>query len=419
MNTKGFTLIELLVVIAIIALLAAILFPVFARAREKSFQTTCLNNQRQIATSILIYAQDNDELLPASATIWQVIGTALPVLTCPSNATKVPVNGYGYSNYCATGGVNGGPKAMGDFSHPTEFLLTADCATASGTNIITTAFDVSKRHMNDFIASFVDGHVALLTAVPTTIISIDPVAYGTFSSPYALTLSSAAFDSVNNSTPVMTLPAACKSMSLNQIGRSGYKVFNWLGAAGNEQGNGSWYTSNLSPVGMTFGINVVNSSTDWQNMWYYCSPFFDDTSLAGTSGVEIQGTTNHPSAGVTYNGWNGFAQAAGIGPNGLAQKTGAQISITVPAGDTAYHTLTVFGMAQMTSSYNRSMAVSLAPTAGFSSYAPAQFKLGDYDELSPVCQFSFTGNVTLSLTALSGDGRADTSRCFIKAIFID
>jgi prepilin-type N-terminal cleavage/methylation domain-containing protein len=48
-NRHGFTLIELLVVIAIIAILAAILFPVFARAREKARQTTCTSNQRQIA----------------------------------------------------------------------------------------------------------------------------------------------------------------------------------------------------------------------------------------------------------------------------------------------------------------------------------------------------------------------------------
>ncbi len=52
----GFTLIELLVVIAIIAILAAILFPVFARAREKARQTTCTSNQRQIAASIAMYA---------------------------------------------------------------------------------------------------------------------------------------------------------------------------------------------------------------------------------------------------------------------------------------------------------------------------------------------------------------------------
>ncbi|MCS7190021.1 MAG: DUF1559 domain-containing protein, partial [Fimbriimonadales bacterium] len=67
MNRKGFTLIELLVVIAIIAILAAILFPVFAQARESARQTQCTNNQKQIATSVMMYVQDYDETFPMSA----------------------------------------------------------------------------------------------------------------------------------------------------------------------------------------------------------------------------------------------------------------------------------------------------------------------------------------------------------------
>jgi prepilin-type N-terminal cleavage/methylation domain-containing protein/prepilin-type processing-associated H-X9-DG protein len=58
---KGFTLIELLVVIAIIAILAAILFPVFAQAREKARQTTCASNLRQLGLSAMMYAQDYDQ----------------------------------------------------------------------------------------------------------------------------------------------------------------------------------------------------------------------------------------------------------------------------------------------------------------------------------------------------------------------
>ena len=67
-SRRGFTLIELLVVIAIIAILAAILFPVFAKAREKARQTSCLSNLRQLGTGLLSYAQDYDERLPAAAT---------------------------------------------------------------------------------------------------------------------------------------------------------------------------------------------------------------------------------------------------------------------------------------------------------------------------------------------------------------
>jgi prepilin-type N-terminal cleavage/methylation domain-containing protein/prepilin-type processing-associated H-X9-DG protein len=74
-KNQGFTLIELLVVIAIIAILAAILFPVFAQAREKARQASCVSNMKQIGTAMLMYAQDYDESLP---------GDGLP----ESNATR-------------------------------------------------------------------------------------------------------------------------------------------------------------------------------------------------------------------------------------------------------------------------------------------------------------------------------------------
>ena len=63
-KANGFTLIELLVVIAIIAILAAILFPVFAQAREKARQTSCLSNIKQVNLATLMYVQDYDETFP-------------------------------------------------------------------------------------------------------------------------------------------------------------------------------------------------------------------------------------------------------------------------------------------------------------------------------------------------------------------
>ena len=67
---RGFTLIELLVVIAIIAVLAAILFPVFARAREMARKTTCISNEKQILMGLTMYAQDFDGRTPKGAMDW-------------------------------------------------------------------------------------------------------------------------------------------------------------------------------------------------------------------------------------------------------------------------------------------------------------------------------------------------------------
>ena len=67
-DRRGFTLIELLVVIAIIAILAAILFPVFAQARERARQGVCLSNQKQIGTAIMMYVQDYGETYPLYST---------------------------------------------------------------------------------------------------------------------------------------------------------------------------------------------------------------------------------------------------------------------------------------------------------------------------------------------------------------
>ena len=77
---EGFTLIELLVVIAIIAILASILFPVFARARAKGRQTACLSNMRQLGTALAMYAGDYDETLP----LWSLVGGD------PSGAGRLP-----------------------------------------------------------------------------------------------------------------------------------------------------------------------------------------------------------------------------------------------------------------------------------------------------------------------------------------
>ncbi|NSW58178.1 MAG: DUF1559 domain-containing protein [Armatimonadetes bacterium] len=137
---RGFTLIELLVVIAIIAILAAILFPVFARAREKARQTSCLSNVKQLGLGAMMYCQDYDEMLfpryqpisvypaPANAVWWLPRPGYTSLLDpyvkntqigrCPSEPNR---NGYGYNALLI-----GGNVPLAKIKRPAEIILFED-----------------------------------------------------------------------------------------------------------------------------------------------------------------------------------------------------------------------------------------------------------------------------------------------------
>ncbi len=187
---RGFTLIELLVVIAIIAILAAILFPVFARAREKARQTSCLSNVKQIVLAALMYAEDYDENYPAysidgtypySNGTWVGVWYKLiepylknqQILACPSysfrraeGAADADTSGYGWNRHIIT--TDGWSRcAMADFEHPSQTVLTADAGGNSNYRIYHQAYYsscsssstyVDPRHNGGANVGLMDGH---------------------------------------------------------------------------------------------------------------------------------------------------------------------------------------------------------------------------------------------------------------------
>ena len=143
MRRRGFTLIELLVVIAIIAILAAILFPVFARAREKARQTSCLSNVKEVVLGHLMYMQDYDEVamshfwyaygLPSNGQLWmQMLHPYIKnvqIHTCPSRSTTTWDGGYDSStgiayNYFISQWYY--PHTLSEVKYPAECMTFVD-----------------------------------------------------------------------------------------------------------------------------------------------------------------------------------------------------------------------------------------------------------------------------------------------------
>jgi prepilin-type N-terminal cleavage/methylation domain-containing protein/prepilin-type processing-associated H-X9-DG protein len=198
---KGFTLIELLVVIAIIAILAAILFPVFGRARENARRSSCQSNLKQIGLGVKQYVQDYDEKFPLQGVNAQV-GWAIAIqpyikstqlFQCPSE-TNPPANvdptvtasygNAGFSDYWYNQNLSNQSEASLNFisntlmngdgtngaanygmigTGATSLNVPADgTATGSVFNRSTASTDYAGRHLEGANFSYADGHVKWL-----------------------------------------------------------------------------------------------------------------------------------------------------------------------------------------------------------------------------------------------------------------
>jgi len=177
---RGFTLIELLVVIAIIAILAAILFPVFARAREKARQSSCLSNVKQLMIAFQMYCQDFDERTPLllygpDEICWTY--TFEPymkneeILTCPSEpdieVCYAQPYQWGYYHMYTRSATSsyGGSVPLAKLKHPAElcaFGETAQNAKSSGAFNTTGQYGYARwapdRHNEGMNCGLVDGH---------------------------------------------------------------------------------------------------------------------------------------------------------------------------------------------------------------------------------------------------------------------
>ena len=189
----AFTLIELLVVIAIIALLAAILFPVFARARENARKSSCLNNLKQLGVGIQQYTQDFDETLPGTggyvsaaqgAGHWTVTPIGAPgctatapcrpdlgalfsyikneqVYLCPSDTNgKAKRLSYAMNSNCGNGAPTYYGRSLADATRPAQTILFVDESSTLNDGYFAYPADIpSFIHLDGANNAFLDGHV--------------------------------------------------------------------------------------------------------------------------------------------------------------------------------------------------------------------------------------------------------------------
>jgi prepilin-type N-terminal cleavage/methylation domain-containing protein len=244
---RGFTLIELLVVIAVIAVLAAILLPVFPVVREKARQSSCSNNQRQLALALMLFAQDHNDTLPAAVSVWGDLAPDKGLLRCPSVRASAK-NAYVYNASLDN-------LPIGNLDDPAQIFATADGnATSTGgtaTNVAYVLGDFDARHRKKLLASFLDGHAMMTTAdeLQATI----SVNGSIMTDLWGLTIATPVIIPIATGNPALGMPAADLGVAANargqllatswpsgmltRVGSQGYVLYNWNVASTNLDAN--------------------------------------------------------------------------------------------------------------------------------------------------------------------------------------
>jgi prepilin-type N-terminal cleavage/methylation domain-containing protein/prepilin-type processing-associated H-X9-DG protein len=186
----GFTLIELLVTISIVTILAALLFPVFARVRENTRRTNCASNQKQLALGLRIYVQDHDDIFVPSGDVFTSPGgwserlepyvKGPQLLQCPSEGTPQENFALDYTDYYYN--LNLGPKSGNSVNDASMEYPTTTIVLGEGTSresdyscsglgqnecyfslfSVTVPASAANRHFEGANYAFADGHVKWL-----------------------------------------------------------------------------------------------------------------------------------------------------------------------------------------------------------------------------------------------------------------
>lgn len=287
-NYLGFTLIELLVVIAIIAIIAAILFPVFAKVREKARQTTCNSNLRQLGLAFAQYSNDYDDTLPCGQPTgggtpqgYGWAGTLYPyaksvgVFACPDDTTTAQTNvvagvthtlypvSYAYNQNIpsTTSSANGIGGAISVLAAPASTVLLYEVTSYPGCTLLVC------NNVADILSSDEAGGTTTSFSGPTVIYSSTGV--GTQAGNYALLpigqatgFTGGSKQSVWFSTPYFTGPDGRHSTGSNYLACDGH--VKWL--RGGAISTGFYFNSNSETV---FGVSSTTSASKEDENGYF------------------------------------------------------------------------------------------------------------------------------------------------------